>query len=86
MFWGGMRANFYSTKGFGDDYNRHAVIRFITPFLPEELPDCSEGLDVQESVSQTAGRRPFCASIKRIPGLGQYVDNCAHEESALRAR
>lgn len=38
-------------KGPERDYNSYVVIQFITLFLPQEFPQCGEGLDVQESVS-----------------------------------
>lgn len=34
-------------------HSRYVMIQFIIQFLPPELPHCSEGLDVQESVAQT---------------------------------
>lgn len=61
-------------KGLELGCSSSAVIQFITPFLPQEFPQCDEGLDVQESVSMTQTRCAlkslfFAALIKRIPDL-----------------
>lgn len=72
------------------DYNSYVVIQFITLFIPQEFPQCGEGLDVQESVSwhkHIAHWRPFfVALIKRIPDLRVNAKDCWRERNSRKIR
>lgn len=57
-------------------HSRYVMIQFIIQFLPLELPHCSEGLDVQETVAQThvaAARGLFfsCSNQKNSLSAGE---------------